>query len=42
MLCKKKMCNLIIDSGSCTNVASTTLVSKLNLCTLKHTRPYIL
>ena len=40
MLCIKKICNLIIDSGSCTNVASTTLVNKLNLCTIKHTRPY--
>jgi hypothetical protein len=35
------MCRLIIDSGkSCVNVCSTTLVSKLNLCTVKHTKPY--
>ncbi|GJU29166.1 reverse transcriptase domain-containing protein [Tanacetum coccineum] len=26
---KGKVCNLIIDSGSCTNVASTTLINKL-------------
>jgi hypothetical protein len=26
--------------GSCTNVASTTFVEKLNLPTLKHSRPY--
>ena len=29
-----------IDGGSCTNVASTILVEKLNLPTLKHSRPY--
>ena len=26
-----KVCNMIIDGGSCTNVASTTLVEKLGL-----------
>ena len=31
---------LIIDSRSCTNVAATTLVSKLNLATTKHPHPY--
>jgi hypothetical protein len=31
---------MIIDGGSCTNVASTILVEKLNLPTLKHSRPY--
>ena len=31
---------IIIDSGSCVNVCSTTLVSKLNLSTVKHTKPY--
>ena len=36
------MRGLIIDSGSCVNVCSTTLVSKLNLCTVKHAIPYIL
>jgi hypothetical protein len=33
-----KMCSLIIDSGSCVNVCSTT--RKLNLCTIKHVKPY--
>ena len=31
---------MIIDGGSCTNVASTSLVEKLKLKTLKHPRPY--
>jgi hypothetical protein len=31
---------VIIDSGSCTNVASVTLVRKLGLNTIKHERPY--
>lgn len=35
-----KVCSMIIDGGSCTNVASTTLVDKLGLPTLKHPRPY--
>jgi hypothetical protein len=35
-----KVCCTIIDGGSCTNMASTTLVEKLNLPTLKHSRPY--
>jgi hypothetical protein len=37
---QSKVCGLIIDSGSCVNVCSTTLVSKLNLCTVKHAEPY--
>ena len=37
---QSKVCNLIIDSGRCVNVCSTTLVSKLNLCTIKHVKPY--
>ena len=37
---KNKVCHMIIDGGSCTNVASITLVEKLNLSTLKHPRPY--
>ena len=35
-----KVCSMIIDGRSCTNVASTTLIGKLNLPTLKHPRPY--
>ena len=35
-----KVCSMIIDGGSCTNVAGTTLVEKLNLPTFKHLRPY--
>ena len=35
-----KVCSMIIDEGSCINVASTTLVKKLNLPALKHLRPY--
>ncbi|KAL1190113.1 hypothetical protein V5N11_015534 [Cardamine amara subsp. amara] len=35
-----RVCSLIIDSGSCTNVASSTLVEKLNLPTTKHKQPY--
>ena len=34
------LCGLIIDSESCTNVASTTLVSKLNLTITKHLHPH--
>ncbi|XP_042466500.1 uncharacterized protein LOC122049106, partial [Zingiber officinale] len=35
-----KVCSVIIDGGSCTNVASTDLVEKLSLPTRKHSRPY--
>ncbi|XP_073016269.1 uncharacterized protein [Primulina eburnea] len=35
-----KVCNLIIDGGSCTNVASSEMVEKLGLPTLKHSQPY--
>jgi hypothetical protein len=31
-----KVCSLIIDGGSCTSIASTELVRKLNLHTTKH------
>jgi len=37
-----KTCNLIIDGGSCTNVASTEMVSKLNLATIIHPKSYTL
>ena len=39
-LVQGKVCYLIIDGGSCTNVASTRLVSKLELETKPHPRPY--
>ncbi|KAH9649251.1 hypothetical protein KPL70_025912 [Citrus sinensis] len=35
-----KVCSMIIDGGSCTNVASTIMVEKLGLPTLKHPWPY--
>lgn len=35
-----KVCHLIVDSGSCTNIASVTLVEKLGLATTKHPRQY--
>jgi hypothetical protein len=35
-----KICSMIIDGGSCTNVASTIFVEKLSLPTLKHPKPY--
>ena len=35
-----KVCMLIIDSGSCTNLASTYLVDKLKLKSTPHPRPY--
>ncbi|KAK9704714.1 hypothetical protein RND81_07G006900 [Saponaria officinalis] len=37
---KGRVCNLIIDRGSCTNVASSTLIEKLSLPTLDHPNPY--
>jgi len=37
-----KVCSLIIDRGSCTNVASTQLVNKLSLPTVPHPQPYSL
>ena len=33
---QNKVCNVIIDGGSCTNVDSTTMVDKLGLPTIKH------
>ena len=35
-----KMCSMIIDSGSCTNIVNVVLVDKLGLKTTKHPRPY--
>ena len=35
-----KVCSMVIDNGSCTNVASTLLVGKLNLNSFKHPKPY--
>jgi hypothetical protein len=35
-----KICSLIIDGGSCTNIASAEFVRKLNLYTTKHHIPY--
>jgi len=35
-----KVCSIIIDGGSCANIASDTLVKKLNPSCIKHLRPY--
>ncbi|KAJ9556733.1 hypothetical protein OSB04_011347 [Centaurea solstitialis] len=35
-----KVCSVIIDGGSCTNVASASMVEKLGLPTMKHQKPY--
>ena len=35
-----QVCSMIIDSGSCANVVSQSLVSQLKLPTLKHPSPY--
>ena len=37
---KDRTCNVIIDSGSCTNVASSEMVHKLGLPTRDHCKPY--
>ena len=37
-----KVCSLIIDGGSCTNVASQSMVAKLKLEVLPHSKPYTL
>ncbi|WZZ64683.1 hypothetical protein YC2023_076053 [Brassica napus] len=39
-LISEKVCSLIIDGGSCTNVASDTLVKKLGLVTRPLSRPF--
>jgi len=35
-----KLCSLIVDEGSCANVASTRVVDKLGLPTISHAKPY--
>lgn len=35
-----KFCSVIIDSESCTNLASNYLMEDLGLATLKHPHPY--
>ncbi|XP_012857702.1 PREDICTED: uncharacterized protein LOC105976984 [Erythranthe guttata] len=37
---RDNVCSMIIDGGSCTNLASTTMVEKLGLPTTKHPQPY--
>ncbi|XP_033141136.1 uncharacterized protein LOC103847683 [Brassica rapa] len=39
-LVQGKVCSLIIDGGSCVNVASETMVKKLGLQVQKHPKPY--
>ncbi|XP_024016342.1 uncharacterized protein LOC112089818 [Eutrema salsugineum] len=35
-----KTCSMVIDGGSCTNVASQNMVEKLGMQTIKHPHPY--
>nr|AAQ72729.1 putative gag-pol polyprotein [Petunia x hybrida] len=37
---KGVVCSMIIDSGSCTNVVSQSLITQLKLPTMKHPKPY--
>jgi len=37
---REKVCSLIIDGGSCANVASSNTVEKLNLQAMTHPHPY--
>jgi len=39
-LINNKLCSLIVDGSSCTNVASTRVVEKLGLPTISHAKPY--
>lgn len=39
-LVQEKMCSLIVDAGSCENVASEIIVRKLGLKQSKHPKPY--
>ena len=35
-----RLCDMIIDTGSCRNVVSTTVIDKLNWPTTEHPSPY--
>lgn len=37
---RDKLCSLIIDGGSCTNVAIETMITKLGLTVVKHPKPF--
>ncbi|XP_024009250.1 uncharacterized protein LOC112084361 [Eutrema salsugineum] len=39
-LVRDQICSVIIDGGSCTNVASETMVARLGLQVIKHPKPY--
>jgi len=39
-LVNNKLCYMIIDGGSCANVANTRVVEKLELPSISHTMPY--
>ena len=39
-LIQNNICSLIVDGGSCANVASTRVVDKIGLPTFSHTKPY--
>jgi len=39
-LINSKLCSMIIDGGSCDNVASIRVVEKLELPTISHIKPY--
>jgi len=38
-LINDKLCSLIVNGGSCANVASTRVVDKLGLSTISHAKP---
>ena len=38
-LIQNNVCSLIVDGGSCANVASARVVDKLGLYTISHTKP---
>ena len=39
-LVNNNLCSMIVDGGSCVNVARTRIVEKLGLPTISHTKPY--